>query len=76
MARIVAPRFEPFLRAPFGYGSLSAQRQPTELLRSFIAPLVHDKDVRRDAMKFFGAADTRDTLAAGARLGEIGRAHV
>ncbi|MET3961190.1 pimeloyl-ACP methyl ester carboxylesterase [Marmoricola sp. OAE513] len=61
-------RFEPFLRAPFGYGALSANRLPTDLLRSFIAPLIHDKDVRRDALEFFGGTDTRDTLAAAARL--------
>jgi pimeloyl-ACP methyl ester carboxylesterase len=66
-----AMRFEPFIRAPFGFGQLNAERQPIELLRSFLKPLITDKDVRRDAMKFFGAADTKDTLAAGAKLADL-----
>lgn len=64
-------RFEPFIRAPFGYGALSAHRLPIELLRSFLAPLVHDRAVRRDAMKFFAGSDPRDTLAAAAKLPEL-----
>ena len=66
-----AMRFEPFIRAPFGFGQLNAERQPTELLRSFLRPLITDKDIRRDAMKFFGAADTQDTLAAAAKLADL-----
>lgn len=64
-------RFEPVIRAPFGYGALNAHRQPTELLRSFLEPLIHDRAVRRDAMKFFGAADPRDTLDAAAKLPDL-----
>jgi len=61
-------RFEPFIRAPFGFGSLNAERQPIDVLRSFLRPLIEDRAVRRDAMKFFAAADPRDTLAAAAKL--------
>jgi pimeloyl-ACP methyl ester carboxylesterase len=61
-------RFEPFIRAPFGFGALNAKRQPIELLRSFLEPLIHDRKIRRDAMKFFGAADPKDTMAAAAKL--------
>ncbi len=57
-------RFEPVIRAPFGFGDLTAERQPIELLRNFVRPLIADKAIRRDAMKFFGGADSRDTLAA------------
>jgi len=64
-------RFEPFIRAPFGFGALNAKRQPIELLRSFLRPLIHDKAIRRDAMKFFGAADARDTVAAAAKLPDL-----
>lgn len=64
-------RFEPFIRSPFGFGSVNAERQPIELLRSFLRPLIDDRAVRRDAMKFFGGADARDTLAAGARLPDL-----
>jgi pimeloyl-ACP methyl ester carboxylesterase len=66
-------RFEPVIRAPFGFGSLNAERQPIELLRSFLEPLIQDKGVRRDAMKFFGAADIKDTLAAAAKLPDLDR---
>jgi len=66
-----AMRFEPFIRAPFGYRDLTATKLPTELLRSFLAPLITDRRIRRDAMKFFGAANTRDTLAAGAKLADL-----
>jgi pimeloyl-ACP methyl ester carboxylesterase len=66
-----AMRFEPFIRAPFGYRDLTATKLPTELLRSFLAPLITDRRIRRDAMKFFGATDNRDTLAAGAKLSEL-----
>ena len=64
-------RFEPIIRAPFGFGALNAKRQPIELLRSWVEPLIRDKEIRRDAMKFFGAADTRDTLAAAAKLPDL-----
>jgi pimeloyl-ACP methyl ester carboxylesterase len=64
-------RFEAILRAPFAYGEVNAHRQPTELLRSFIAPLIRDKRIRSDALQFFGGADTRDTLAAAAKLPEL-----
>jgi len=64
-------RFEPFIRAPFGYRDLTATKLPTDLLRSFLAPLINDRGIRRDAMKFFGATDTRDTLAAATKLPEL-----
>ncbi|MBO9522989.1 MAG: alpha/beta hydrolase [Nocardioidaceae bacterium] len=64
-------RFERFLRGTSGYGALTTTRLPTELLRSFIAPMLTDRGVRRDALKFFGAADARDTIAAGALLPQV-----
>jgi len=64
-------RFEPVIRAPFGFGALNAEPQPIELLRSFLEPLISDPAIRRDAMKFFGGADARDTLAAAAKLSEL-----
>lgn len=64
-------RFESVIRAPFGFGALNAEPQPIELLRSFVAPLISNGAIRRDAMKFFGGADARDTLAAAAKLPEL-----
>ncbi len=64
-------RFEPVIRAPFGFGALNAKRQPIELLRSWLEPLIKDKAIRRDAMKFFGAADLKDTMAAAAKLPDL-----
>lgn len=66
-----AMRFEPILRSSIAFGAVNAQRQPTELLRSFVAPLIKDRRVRADALRFFGAADTADTLAAGAKLPDL-----
>jgi len=64
-------RLEAFLRAPFGYGALTAGPLPVELLRSFMKPLLTDRGVRRDALKFFGGCNARDTLAAGSLLAEV-----
>ena len=64
-------RFEPILRGRTAFGEVNAHRQPTELLRSFVAPLIRDRRIRRDALAFFGAADTADTLAAAARLPDL-----
>lgn len=64
-------RFEPFIRSPFGFGSVNAERQPIELLRSFLNPLIHDRAVRRDALTFFAGADARDTLAAATKLPDL-----
>ena len=64
-------RFEPILRGRSAFGEVNAHRQPTELLRSFVAPLINDRRIRRDALRFFGAADTRDTLAAAAKLPDL-----
>jgi len=66
-----AMRFKPFILAPFGFGDLMATEPDLDLLRSFLRPLITDKDVRRDAMKFFGAADTKDSNAAGAKLADL-----
>lgn len=66
-----AMRFAPFIRSPFGFGSLNAEPQPIELLRSFLHPLISDRRIRRDAMKFFVGADNRDTLAAAAKLPDL-----
>ncbi|RNL80976.1 alpha/beta fold hydrolase [Nocardioides marmorisolisilvae] len=66
-----AMRFEPILRGPTAFGEVNAHRQPTELLRSFVAPLIRDRRIRRDALRFFGAADSKDTLAAAAKLPDL-----
>lgn len=71
VAMLQSMRFEVFLRAPFGYGALTAHPLPLETMRSFIAPLLGDRGVRADALKFFGGADARDTVAAGALLPQV-----
>lgn len=64
-------RFSPVIRSPLGFGSLTADPLPIDLLRSWLRPLITDRAVRQDAMKFFAAADPKDTLAAAARFGEL-----
>lgn len=58
-------------RGPLGYGALTEQPIDEEILRSFVDPMHHDAGVRRDGMRFAGGADTRDTMAAAARLPEL-----
>jgi len=55
-------------RGPLGYGSLTDEPMDEEVLRSFVDPLAKDAGVRRDGMRFAGGADSRDTLAAAAKL--------
>jgi pimeloyl-ACP methyl ester carboxylesterase len=61
-------RFAPVLRAPFAFGALNSRRLPIDLLRSWVAPLIDDSAVRRDAMKFFGAASPQITRKAAEKL--------
>jgi len=64
-------RLESIIRAPFGFGALNKKRQPIELLRSWVRPLIEDRDVRRDALSFFAAADPSYTLGAAEKLPEL-----
>lgn len=58
-------------RGPLGYGGLTAEPMDEDVLRSFVDPLAKDADARRDGMRFAGAADTADTLAAAAKLPQL-----
>ena len=58
-------------RSPLGYGALTAERMDEDVMRSFVDPLHRDPGVRRDGMRFAGAADTRDTMAAAAKLPDL-----
>ncbi|HET6829992.1 MAG TPA: alpha/beta hydrolase [Solirubrobacterales bacterium] len=61
-----------FMRSsPLAYGALTAGPADDEILRSFTEPSINDAGVRRDGIRFFTAADPRDTLAAAARFGEL-----
>jgi pimeloyl-ACP methyl ester carboxylesterase len=61
-----------FMRhSPLAYGALTAGRADDEVLRSFTEPSIRDAGVRSDGIRFFAAADPRDTLAAAARFGEL-----
>lgn len=55
-------------RGPLGYGSLTSEPIDEDVLRSFVDPLAKDAGARRDGMRFAGAADSRDTMAAAAKL--------
>jgi pimeloyl-ACP methyl ester carboxylesterase len=64
-------RFGFMRRSPLAYGALTAGPVDDEILRAFTEPSIRDTGVRRDGIRFFTAADPRDTLAAAARLGEL-----
>lgn len=55
-------------RSPLAYGALTGEPVDDAILRSFTEPSVRDPAVRRDGIRFFTAADPRDTLAAAARF--------
>ena len=55
-------------RSKLGYGSLSKDTIPDELLDSWVGPFVGDKAVRRDARKCGAGMDPKYTLAAAAKL--------
>jgi pimeloyl-ACP methyl ester carboxylesterase len=58
-------------RSPMAYGALTSGPVDDEVLRAFTEPSIHDTGVRRDGIRFFTAADPRDTLAAAARFDEL-----
>lgn len=58
-------------RGPLGYGNLTAEPMEEGILRSFVDPLAKDAGVRRDGMRFAGAANTRDTMTAAAKLPDL-----
>lgn len=64
-------RFEPVVRSPIAFGPLTARPLPIALLRSWLAPVIHNPAVRRDAMRFFGAADPSITLEAAEKLAQL-----
>ena len=64
-------RFRFMRRSPLAYGALTTGPIDDEVLRAFTDPSIDDSGVRRDGIRFFAAADPRDTLAAAARFGEL-----
>lgn len=64
-------RLGPIQRSPLAYGALTNKRLDSELLGSWVGPMVDDRGVRRDAVKFFGAVDPSYTLAAAAKLPDL-----
>ena len=61
-------RLGPIQRSPLAYGALTKRRLSDELLDSWVRPLIADRGVRRDAVRFFGAVDPKFTLAAAEKL--------
>lgn len=55
-------------RSPLAYGALSERPIDDELLRAWTEPQIRDRGVRRDGSRFFGAADSRDTMQAAGKL--------
>jgi pimeloyl-ACP methyl ester carboxylesterase len=55
-------------RAPFAYGWLSKRPVPADVLDAWVAPIVNDPGVRRDARKLLRGISKRYTLEAAERL--------
>lgn len=58
-------------RSPLAYGALTARPIDDELLRAWTEPQIRDVGVRRDGVRFFTAADTRDTMSAAGKLPDL-----
>jgi pimeloyl-ACP methyl ester carboxylesterase len=68
-----ALRVRPLLRTPFAFGLLVRGRLPRDIAESYLGPVRRSAAVRRDVAAFTRRIDSRDTVAAGARLREYGR---
>jgi len=60
-------------RAPFAYGWLSKRPVPADVLDAWVAPIVNDRGVRRDARKLLRGISKRYTLEAAERLRDFER---
>lgn len=63
-----ALRLRRLRRLPIAFGWLAKRPIPDTVSDAWLAPFLKQKGVRRDAAKFIGAIDHRDTLAAAERL--------
>ncbi len=64
-------RLRAMRRMPVAYGWLTRKRLSNELLDEWVAPLIADRDVRRDARKLLRGISKEYTLDAAARFGEF-----
>jgi pimeloyl-ACP methyl ester carboxylesterase len=61
-------RLRPLLRTPLAFGLLMHGAPPREIADSWLGPVRRSKAVRGDVAAFTRRIDSRDTVAAGARL--------
>ena len=64
-------RSRALLHSPLGFGLLTRNRLPQEIAESYLGPVRRSPAVRRDVAAFLRRVDKRDTIAAGAKLGEF-----
>lgn len=70
-AQALRPRL--LLRTPMAFGLLMHGAPPREIADSWLGPVRRSAAIRADVAAFVRRIDSRDTLAAGARLHEFGR---
>jgi pimeloyl-ACP methyl ester carboxylesterase len=58
-------------RLPIAFGWLTKRPIPDAVTDQWLTPFLGQKGVRRDAAKFIGSIDKRDTVAAAERLGQF-----
>ncbi len=58
-------------RSPLAYGWLTERPAPEAALRAWVDPLINDRGVRRDGIRFFSTADTAQTMTAAAKLRDL-----
>jgi pimeloyl-ACP methyl ester carboxylesterase len=59
-------------RTPLAFGWLAKHPIPADVLAGWVAPVIADRDVRRDAAKVLRGISTRYTLEAAAKLRDFG----
>ena len=61
-------RFAPMRRTPLAFGWLAKRPIPAEVLAAWTAPIIRDREVRRDVREVLRGISNRYTLAAAAEL--------
>lgn len=66
-------RLRPLRRLPIAFGWMSKRPVPDKVMDEWLQPVLTQREVRRDLLKYLRAVDKRDTLEAAERLRSFDR---
>ncbi len=72
-AMIQPLRLRPLRRLPFAFGWMSKRPVSDEVMDGWLRPMLTQRGIRRDLLKYLRAVDKRDTLEASERLRSFDR---